>query len=324
MRSLQAHWPETRITWIIGRTEAALLGDIPDIEFIIFNKRDGLAGMRRLWKQLSDTRFDALLDMQVALRSSIASLGIKAPVRLGFDRARARDFQWLFTNRQIAAQPRQHVMDALFGFAEALGATERQLRWDIPIPDAAARRAAEWTGGSPYLLISPCSSERARNFRNWRAARYADMVVRAADEFGLKTVLTGGPSQLEREYGKQIVELSGEARPLNLIGGTSLKELFALIAGARLVLAPDSGPVHMATAAGTPVVGLYATSNPDRTGPYCDRERVVNKYPEALAMAGLGSVDTVRWGRRVRLAEAMDLIQADEVWEKIRTTLSDN
>lgn len=321
MRSLQAHWPETRITWIIGRTEAALLGDIPDIEFITFNKRDGFAGMRRLWREIADTRFDALLDMQVALRASIASLGIKAPIRLGFDRARARDFQWLFTNRQIAARPQEHVMDALFGFAEAIGVGERTLRWDIPIPDSARQRVAEWTRGEPYLLISPCSSDRARNFRNWRAERYAEIVTRVAAEFGLRTVVTGGPSALEKDYGQRIVELSGDAQPLNLVGQTNLKELFALIDGAQVVLAPDSGPVHMATAASTPVVGLYATSNPDRTGPYRDRTRVVNKYPEALALAGLGDVSDVRWGRRVRLPEAMDLIQVSDVWEKIADTL---
>src|SRR5690606_9236550 len=189
--------------------------------------------------------------MQAALRASIASLCIPARLRLGFDRARARDFQWLFSNARIAPQPRQHVMDGLFGFAETLGVTNRVLRWDIPVPaDAAGFAAAYISAHAPALLISPCSSQRARNYRNWRAENYAAVADYAVTRHGMRVILTGGPTPLEKHYGEQISALTKHP-PVNLIGATNLKQLYALIKSAYCVLCPDSGPAHMATAAGT-------------------------------------------------------------------------
>src|SRR5690348_4816102 len=155
VRTLQAAWPATRITWIIGKLEASLIGDIPGIEFIIFDKSKGLGAYTALRRELKGRRFNLLLHMQMSLRASVASLAVKAPVRLGFDRQRAHDFQWLFTNKRIWYKPRQHVMDSLFGFSEALGIAERRLRWDIPVPDEARAFAKEQIpDGTGALIIS--------------------------------------------------------------------------------------------------------------------------------------------------------------------------
>ena len=114
----------------------------------------------------------------------------------------------------------------------------------------------------PLVVISPCSSQRSRNYRNWRVENYRATIKHLND--GMPVVLTGGASELELEYGKR---LSADGAADNLIGKTSLKQLLALIAAADLVICPDSGPAHMATAVGTPVLGLYATSNPDAPAP---------------------------------------------------------
>ena len=135
-----------------------------------------------------------------------------------------------------------------------------------------------------------------------------------------RVVLTGGPSAKEKTYG---AALSDGSRADNLVGQSSLKQLAALIAAADLVICPDSGPAHMATALGTPVVGLYATSNPDRTGPYNSRKYTINRYPDAIK-AYLGkNVEDVRWGQRVRHPDAMDLIEVGEVIEKIELFFDD-
>ncbi len=317
VRAIQRHWPATRITWIIGKLEATLLEDIPDIEFIIFDKRRGLGAYADLWRAMRGRRFDALLQMQVSLRASMASLVIPAPLRLGFDRERARDFQWLFTNARIAPRPRQHVMDGLFGFAEALGVEDLTPVWEIPVPPAAAAFAREWIPEKGRaLIISPCSSNRVRNWRNWSAERYARVVDYAVERHGMKVLLTGGPTRLEQEYGKRITTLARHA-PANLIGRTNLKQLFALLQRAAVLIAPDSGPVHMAVAAGTPVIGLYVTSNPDRTGPWRDRQWVVNRYPEALREMLGKEVEEVPWGKRVRSPEAMERITVEDVMERL-------
>jgi len=317
VRAIQTHWPQTKITWIIGALEASLLADIPGIEFIIFDKKKGWAALAALRRALRGRRFDALLNMQVALRASLASLLINSPLRIGFDRARAKDMQWLFTNRRIAAQPREHALDALFGFAQVLGVREKILRWDIPIPDAARAFAQQQLPGEQAtLIISPCSSARVRNWRNWSAQRYAQVVDHAVEQHGMRVLLTGGSTPLEREYGAQIMQLARHT-PLNLIGQTNLKQLLALLQRGTVLISPDSGPAHMATCVGTPVIGLYATSNPLRTGPYLSQRWVVNKYPEALRVDGGKSVDEVSWGQRVRSPDAMDLITVAEVVGKL-------
>jgi heptosyltransferase I len=129
-------------------------------------------------------------------------------------------------------------------------------------------------------------------------------------------LLTGGRTPLEAEYGERIVAGARHA-PVNLIGKTTLKQLLALIARATAVVCPDSGPAHMATTVGTPVIGLYATTNRWRAGPYLSQEWVVDKYPEAL-MRELGKrVDELPWGTRVRSADAMDLIEVGDVTAKL-------
>jgi heptosyltransferase I len=315
VRTLQDHWPETQLTWIIGTLEHQLVGDIEGIEFIPYDKRGGRAARRTVAAALNGREFDALLHMQVALRASLLSRNVCTPRRLGFDHARARDWQWLFTNERIEARQHEHVMDSLFGFTDALGVPRpAQPRWDIPVPAVDRKRAEQLLpGDQPTLLISPCSSQRARNFRNWSVDRYAAVADHAAHEHGMRVIITGGPTDLEREYGAAICAQVKTAKVRNLVGQTTLKTLFALLQRASVVLCPDSGPAHMATAAGTPIIGLYATSNPLRTGPRFSLDVTVNRYPDALMQSMGKSVAEVRWGQRVRDPAAMELIEAEAV-----------
>ncbi|MBL1274584.1 MAG: glycosyltransferase family 9 protein [Ectothiorhodospiraceae bacterium] len=321
VRSIQRQWPDTHITWVIGKLEASLVGDLPGIEFIIFDKSRGWRAYSELRKSiqqcLNGQRFDALLQMQISIRSSIASLFIPADIKLGFDKERAKDKQWLFTNTRIVATPRQHVMDGLFGFAHTIGITDLTPHWEIPLPDAAhAYVTQQLPNDKPVLAISPCSSNRARNWRNWGAEGYAHVADYATQKYGIQVVLTGGPGQMEKAYGEKISALC-KTPPINLIGQTNLKQLLAIIQRADAIITPDSGPAHMATTVATPVIGLYVTSNPQRTGPYLSQQWVVNKYPEALKAEVGKSVDEASWGQRVRNAEAMARISVGDVTAKL-------
>ncbi|HEX5339915.1 MAG TPA: glycosyltransferase family 9 protein [Gammaproteobacteria bacterium] len=318
VRTLQAAWPESRFTWIIGKLEAGLVGDIPGIEFIIFDKAQGRAAYGELRRRLAGRRFDLLLHMQMSLRASLASLlAIRADDKLGFDRERTHDWQWLFTNRRIPHRDRQHVMDSLFGFAEACGVSDRTLRWDIPIPpEADAYARAQIPDGSPTIVISPCANARFRNFRNWRPERYAAVADYAAQQYGLRVILSGGPSAVEREMGDAI-RAAMRTAPLDLIGKTDLKQLLALLRRATTLISPDSGPVHMGTAVGIPVIGLYATTNPDRAGPYLSQRWRVDRYPDAMRKFNRQDAATAPWGTRVRNPEAMDLITVEDVTDRL-------
>src|SRR5262249_44209809 len=134
VRTLQQAWPATQLTWIIGKTEARLMNLIEGVEFITVDKRARLTALRELRGQLRGRRFDVLLHMQLALRASLVALCVPAAVKLGFDRPRARELQWLFTNACIAPRTREHVLDSFFGFPAALGISERLLRWDLKLP----------------------------------------------------------------------------------------------------------------------------------------------------------------------------------------------
>ena len=317
VRNIQSTWPETKLTWIIGKLEASLVGDIPGIEFIIFDKTKGWRAYLDLQHKLKDRKFDALLHMQISFRSSLASRCVKTAIRVGFDKARAKDYQWLFTNYKIPAVAQQHVMDGLFEFAHLIGVTSKDLHWDIPIPESDKLFVRQQINDDkPFVVISPCSSARFRNWRNWSSDGYAKICDYLQQTHGLQTILTGGPSPLEQEYGENIVK-QANSNPVNLIGKTSLKQLLAIIESARFIISPDSGPAHMATTVNTPVIGLYVTSNPNRTGPYLSRHWTVNKYPKALKEETGKEIDQVPWGTRVRSPEAMQKISVADVEEKI-------
>ena len=317
VRRLQDNWPAATITWIIGKTEATLMAGIEDVELIIFDKSKGRHAYDDVQRQFAGRRFDVALCMHASMRVNLLCRALPSDVRLGYDKARARDFQWLFTNQRVPPATEQHVLDAMMSFATAIGATEQPLRWDLPLSDDAQQFAAKHTDPvQPTVVISPCSSQRSRNFRNWSIDHYAAVIRHLQERHHCRVLLTGGNSDLEKEYGQALCD---DATPglENLVGQSTLPELAALIRAADLVICPDSGPAHIATAVGTKVLGLFATSNPERTGPYLSRDLTVNRYPEALRQYLGKDVSRARWGARIRHPEAMGLITVDDVIDKI-------
>lgn len=317
VRTLQSHWPDTRLTWVIGKTEASLVGDIPGVEFIIFDKATGWRAYRELHTRTQGRRFDVLMHMQVSLRANVVSLFIPADIRLGFDRGRSKYYQPFITTHRISGNPRVHVLDSFFQFLQALGINERVLRWDIPIPDAARAFCTQHLPKDRRIIvINPCANVRWRNWRNWNIEGYAAVADYAAATHQLQPVLTGGPSPLEHDLG-QAIEKRCKFTPINLIGKTNLKQLLAVLDRADVLIAPDTGPAHMATAVGTPVIALYAATNPARARPYLSQAWVVDKYGEAVrAELGL-DVEQVPWGTRVRRPDVMNRISVRDVTERL-------
>jgi len=318
VRTLQRAWPQTRFTWIIGRVEAKLLGHIPDIEFIVLDKKSLLGSYSLLRRAMQGRHFDVLMHMQVALRASLLSTLVPAKIKLGFDRKRARELQWLFTSNRIRPTGRQHVLDTLFGFAEKYHVYEKLLRWDIPIPQSARDYAQRVIpNDAKTLIISPCSSHR---LRNWRPEYYAQIADYAITALGLRVVLCGGRSELEQRMGEAIVRNMTEACE-NTIGQDTLLEFLATLERAVAIVTPDSGPAHMATAVGTPVVGLYAATNPARSGPYLSRQWCVDKYDlAARRLLGKSAVD-LPWTTKIERPGVMDLITPDDVIKKLHSVL---
>ncbi|MFQ5485586.1 MAG: glycosyltransferase family 9 protein [Desulfobacterales bacterium] len=323
VRTVQAYWPSTQISWVIGSLEHQLVGDIEGVEFFVCGKKNWWAAPWQMKKRMAGRRFSILLQMQASMRTSLMALHIPAYIRLGFHKKQAKDFQWLFTGPKTKFIHQPHVIDGFFSFLEAIGLPKRKLVWDIPIPEAARASAASKIPSSlkRYLIVNPCSSARFRNWRNWRAEKYAQMIDYAAERYNVASLLTGGSTALEQRYGKEICRLS-RSEPVNMIGKTNLKELLALLDNASAIISPDTGPIHIANSLGIPTIGLYAGSNPLRTGPYLFQNWVVNAYPEAVRNQFRKSVDEIDWGKRVRQPNVIDLITFDAVKEKIDKALT--
>jgi heptosyltransferase I len=316
IRTLQHVWPTTQLTWIIGKTEARLMKLIEGVELITVDKRAGLSGLRNLRERLRGRQFDVLLHMQLAIRASVMANQVSAPLKVGFDRARARELQWLFTNAQVAPHSREHVLDSFFGFVAALGVKERVLRWDVPLPaDALAYAESLIPDSRPTLVISACSSHP---LRNWTPGAYAAVADYACREHGMRVILVGGPTRLERETGIAIESLvDAKTKVINQVGKDTLPQLLALLSCSRVLLAPDSGPVHMATMVGTPVIGLYAATNPARSGPYLSRQWCVDAYAQAALRFCGKTPGGLPWTRKIEERGVMDLITVPQVTAKI-------
>ena len=312
IRTLNAIWPNTRLTWIIGKLEYKLVGDVPGVEFLIFDKGKGWRGFRDLRSDLAGRRFDALLHMQVALRANAVSALVGTPLRIGYDAARSKDMHGFFVNRRIPARGGEHVLEAMASFLEPLGIRQTEVRWDIPIPAAAEEFAARHLPGDRRtLLVSPCSSHVVRN---WRPERYAAVIDYVAAR-GWRVVLCGGPSDFERDFGAAIAAKCKNP-PLDLIGRDTLKQFMALVRRVQLVLTPDSGPMHIANAVGAPVLGLHAASNPQRSGPYSDRRWCVDRYDAAARKFRGKPATELPWGTKIEYPGVMDLIEIDAVVER--------
>ncbi|MEQ6886319.1 glycosyltransferase family 9 protein [Salicola sp. Rm-C-2C1-2] len=309
IHSLQKQMPGVRITWIIGKMEARLLEGLPGVEFIVFDKSAGLRGYIDLWRQLRGRRFDVLFHMQVALRANIAALLVPASTRVGYDRERSKDLHGLFINQRIPRRSGQHVLDCLASFPTALGLKPAEPEWHLPVAEtdnAFADRVLD--PARPNLVISPVASHE---LRNWPTQRYAALADYAVHQYGVRIILVGGPSEQDRQY-CQAIEEAMQEEVLNLCGQDTLKQLAALMARADLVIAPDTGPAHIANAMGTDVLGLFASSNPYRSGPYNSIEWCVNRYPQALERFTGKRVESARWGAKAEFNGAMELITVDD------------
>ncbi len=309
VQAIQKQWPETHITWITGKLEAQLLQAINDVEVIVFDKKAGLDGYKSLWKQLKGREFDALLHMQYAIRASVATLGIRAKYKLGFSSDRSQDFQTLFTNVKVPSPSSLHVADGLMAFANQIGVPQSELSWSLSYSEEERTWAkVKLSTVQPNLLLVPGASKA---YKNWNANGYVDVINHARDK-GWNVILAGSPAKVEVDLVNEIQALLREPC-LNLVGESSILQMLALIDKVEMVIAPDTGPAHMASAMNTPIIGLYAHHNPIRVGPYRFLKYVVSVYEEVIFAETGKTSQELSWRSRAKDEAAMNRITSDRV-----------
>lgn len=278
--ALKRAWPESRITWIIQPVPHMLVRDHRDVDdFVLFERKRGLAAIdayRDLHEQLRGRRFDLLIGLQVYFKAGLITAMAPSAVKLGFDRARARDLQWIFTNERIPPHPHQHVQDQYFEFLHHLGVDPEPVTWglDFSADEREAQRAYFDTLDGPACAVVVGTSKLEKNWTTEGYARVLEVVER---EHGLRPVLVGGPSPVERGIADAVLaETRADVRDEL---GNDLRRLTWLIDGSALLISPDTGPLHIGHALGTPAVSLFGYTNPKRSGPYRRfRDLVVDGY----------------------------------------------
>ncbi|WP_076417469.1 glycosyltransferase family 9 protein [Colwellia sp. UCD-KL20] len=321
VQNIQKQWPHTQITWVCGKVEANLLKGLEKVEIIVFDKSAGLKGYSDLRDHMKGQHFDILLHMQVALRASLASYCIPAKTKIGFDSKRAKEGQWLFTNYKIAPQNEPHVLDGFMGFTQALGLTVNEPVWNMPLPEEDEQWAHNTLfeeNNKPVAVISPAASKAERN---WHVTGYAQ-TAEYLQQVGFRVVICGGPTAMEKQLAEDICKQSN-ASITNLVGKTSLKQLLAVLKLAHITIAPDTGPAHMSVTVGTPVIGLYAHSNPRRTGPYLYQKYVVSCYDQVIEEQKGKPYTQLSWGVRAKGSDLMERLTIEEVKAKINLVVED-
>ena len=280
--ALKARWPDAEITWVIQPAPHKLVVGHRSVDrFILFHRRrgaDAWRSYRELARAFPAQPYDLLLSLQVYLKAGLITALAPARRKLGFDRTRARDLNWLFTDERIPFQGQRHVQDQYFEFLEHLGVEPRPVTWDLPIhPDERSAQGAFFARvDRPVCSVVVGTSKHEKN---WSAEGYARVLEALEFEHGMAPVLVGGPSPVEREMAARIRSLT-RARPIDALGD-DLRRVVWLLDGSALVISPDTGPLHIARALDVPVVGLYGYTNPKRTGPYRRFEDlVVDGYAE--------------------------------------------
>jgi heptosyltransferase I len=279
VNALKRAWPHSRITWVIQPVPAELVRGHESVdELVPFRRRRGADAWRsytELARALGDRRFDLLINLQVYLKAGLITSLMKADVKLGFDRRRARDMNWLFTTHRIPPQPTGHVQDQYFEFVRHLGIDPEPVEWRLRITEQeqAAQRAFFGEIGKPAagLVVGTSKLEK-----NWAPERYARLAEALEIDFGMQPLLLGGPSAAEQAAAERVMR---ETRA-NVIDALAddVRRLLWLLDGSALVISPDTGPLHIARALDRPLVGLYGYTNPKRYGPYRRPGQVVDGY----------------------------------------------
>ena len=268
INAIKRHSPDVHITWVLQPGPATLVRGHRSVDEISSSIAPRDSRRSPTFGASSPSRaFDLVINLQVYFKAGIVTTFTRAPVKLGFDRARARDFNWLFTTHRIPPHAPQHVQDQYFEFLTALNVPARAGRvGSRPVADTSARAQRELLA----RFERPVGVDRRRDEQGRRRTGCPSdgprSSTRCGHDFGLQPVLVGGRSPRELHAEQVILERAKHAPHSAL--GSGLRNLVGILDASSLVLAPDTGPLHMAVALDRPVVSLIGYTNPKRTGPY--------------------------------------------------------
>jgi len=311
--TLHESFPDWEMDWLVERRWRPLLVGNPCIARVVeadtaswrrnLLSLDAWNGFRKLVQELRDRSYDCAIDFQGLLKSAAACALSGARAVLGFDQPWLKEpaAAIFYTHRVAVAAV--HVVDANLELARVLGAARKVMRFPLPEGDPSALPASLPEGD--IAVLNPGAGWGSKRWSAERTGWLADLLE---DEFGLPVVLNSGPG--EEALAEEVRAACRRARPLIYSG--DIPGLIALLRRARLMVGPDTGPLHLASALGVPVVGLFGPTDPARNGP-CGAASVCLRAP--------GAVTSYR--HSAGPAAEMDRIRPEEVAEAVRRLLGD-
>lgn len=312
INAIKRYRPRCHVTWILQPAHATLVQGHRSVdEIILFDRSRGWRAFFDVRESLAQRRFDVVINLQVYLKAGIITALASAPVKLGFDRSRARDMNWLFTNTKIAPHPNQHVQDQYLEFLAALGVPVAPIEWDLgPWPEERPWQRdffAAFERPAAAMVVATSKPEK-----DWIPDRWAQVSDALWHDFGLEPVIVGGRSDRERHAERLILERARH-KPRSALG-SGLRKLVSILDGSALAIAPDTGPLHMAVAIERPVVSLMGFTNPKRTGPYRRfHDLIVDAYGDPGEDYGITMEN--RPGRMARI-QVRDVLDRVELWSR--------
>jgi len=276
LSSLRASFPDARIAWLIRPEYAPLLQYTHNLDDIVLFDRNRLgrwwcspgaaADLVQFLRSLRGQRFDCVLDLQGLFRTALFSALTGCRHRYGFRDTREGAF-WLYSHRVVLPDECVHVIDAYWEIAKAAGTAIRSHDYGLHVTEDSRREAAQLLEESgcrrdSYGVLVPGS---AQNWKCWPLDRFAELAEKMTQDLGLSVVAVG--TEGERPIIEKLQSLS-RVPIVNLAGRTDIGKLIAVMAGARVAISNDTGPGHIAVAAGTPTAMIFGPTNPARVGPY--------------------------------------------------------
>jgi heptosyltransferase I len=309
INAFKREYPMAYITWVIQPGPAQLVRGHPAIDEIIeVDPRRGPRALATYRMGLRGRQFDLLLDLQVAFKAGLVTALTPATVKLGFDRARAHDLNWLFTSARIPPHQRGHVQDQYFEFLAALRIPAEPVGWYLG-PWGHEEKA--WQQSFFAQFERPVASlviGAGNRDREWMPERWAALADALSSQYDLEPVMVGGLTEREQATAHEIQMLA--RYPVRNALGSGLRRLVAILDGSALVVSLDTGPMHIAVALDRPVVSLMANADPRRTGPYRKFEDLaVDAFREP------SDGDAVVWKRR---RGRMPRITVDDVLARVK------
>lgn len=269
--ALRESFPTARLDWLVERKWGALVAACPDVTSTIAFDPGSWRAMRRCVEAMRNAQYTCAIDFQGLYKSALLTAVSGTSRRIGFDRAAAREGGAAVFYSHRVQPPGGHVIEQNLALAEAAGARRAEVRFPLRVPAGAEEGMARWLQERQvreYFVVSPGGGWRSKC---WPAERYGELCLALERRYAWRGVVNYGPG--EKALADGVCRAASDAEPLPY--SSELPQLMALLCGAKFVVAGDTGPLHLAVALGTPVVGLYGPTDQQRNGPYCAADIVV-------------------------------------------------